>query len=744
MASAAMNREPVDFTGLMPSVAQRLLGEPNKHMSRGQRLRFGNKGSVEVDTGEGWFDDHEAHVRGGVLQLIQHKVGCDKAGAFRWLEEQGLKERSSLPAQRVIGTSTPTPTHSPKPNESTFYDYADESGAVIFRVERRGKGANPPFLQYGPDGRGGFHSTRGCMQGVPRLPYRLPELMAADPDQTVFVCEGEKDVDRLLSLGLVATTNPGGAGKFTADLGKFLTGRRVVALQDNDPAGAAHVQSVLAAVQGVAAKAAALLLPDLALKGDVSDWLDAGGTADELKRLASASLDKPGDLFPIADLTRWSSIAATPKSFLMAGFVPARELTLATGAGGANKSTFGQQLATCVAAGIPMLGIDVQPGPALYITAEDDEDRLHWMQEHMCKALRVRMDSLAGKLHLVSLRGRLGNELATFDGEGKIKPSPAFGVLRETARATKAKLLVIDNAAHVFAGNENDRGQVTAFVNLLYSLCSDLGVTVMLVAHANKAGDSYSGSTAWLNAVRSQVVLARPEAALDPDERVLTLGKANYARQGEELRFRWHNFALVREGDLPADVRAEYAAVAQTAGDNGIFLACLRERERQGEGRAVGPTPGPNYAPTQFEGMPQAKGVRRDRLKAAMNRLFTIGAIETHTYRNTQKGRDVTVIRETSGAASPNPELPPRTVPEHLPRTTPNSSPEVPPAHTPPYGGNAGAAIQAAAPASQATESKRVDWSRFEQNERGSGGVILAPGETGDEPVPGFEEWGRS
>lgn len=574
------------------------------------------------------------------------------------------------------------------------------------------------------------------MQGVRRVPYRLPELVAADRAEIVFVCEGEKDADRLVALGKVATTNPGGAGKFTADLGQFLRGRRVVALQDNDAAGEAHVASVLAAVGGIAEVSVSLLLPSLPPKGDVSDWLDRGGDVAELGRLAEVALSQPGETFPIADLSLWSRTAATPKAFLMAGFVPARELTLATGAGGANKSTFGQQLATCTAAGVPMLGVDVQQGSALYVTAEDDEDRLHWMQEHICKALSIRMDTLAGKLHLVSLRGRLGNELAIFDADGKLRPAPAFGVLRGTLRATRAKLLVIDNAAHVFAGNENDRGQVTAFVNLLYSLCVDLGVTIILVAHANKAGDTYSGSTAWLNAVRSQIVLSRPEGSMDPDERVLTLGKANYARQGEELRFRWHDFALVRETDLPVDVRAEYAAVAQTTGDNATFLACLREREKQGDGRAVGPTPGPNYAPSQFEGMPQAKGVRRDRLKAAMDRLFTIGAIETHTYRNTSKGRDVTIIRERPGGSFPNPELAPRTVPEHSPRTTPNSSPDLPRAHTLPLKGETGAAFRAAAPDPEKLNGEHIDCPKFE---RVNGGMILAPGETGDEPIPGFD-----
>jgi hypothetical protein len=301
MATAANDggRDPVDFTGLMPKVASLLLGEPNARLSRGPRLRFGAHGSMEIDTDEGWFDDHEAKERGGVLKLIQHKEGVDAAGAFRWLEEQGLKDRAPLPP-RVRGTLADAVNgiSSDKPAGPAFYDYCDEEGAVLFRVERRGKGAVPPFLQHGPDGQGGFHTARGCMQGVRRVPYRLPELLAADPAEPVFLCEGEKDADRLAAGGLIATTNPGGAGKFGKDLAPAFAGRRVVLLQDNDKAGADHVAAAAQALDGVAAQAMPLLLPGLPPKGDVSDWLAAGGSTFELRQLAGQRLAAAIETFP--------------------------------------------------------------------------------------------------------------------------------------------------------------------------------------------------------------------------------------------------------------------------------------------------------------------------------------------------------------------------------------------------------------------------------------------------------------
>ena len=576
---------------------------------------------------------------------------------------------------------------------------------MLYRVERRGKGAAPPFLQHGPDGRGGFHSARGCMQGVRRVPYRLPELIAADPAELVFLCEGEKDADRLSAAGLIATTNPGGAGKFTRELAPPLKGRSVVLLQDNDDAGAAHVAAAAAALEGIAAKAVPLLLPGLPPKGDVSDWLAAGGSAFDLKRLAAGAVNPPAAIFPIADLTAWAQIAPTPKAFLMAGVIPQGEVTLFTGNGGTNKSTFGLQLCACSAAGLSMLGVEVQPGPALYVTAEDEDRENHWRLRKIAAAVGTSLERLAGKLHVVSLRGRLSNELATFDNEGRLHTAPAFATLRATIEATGAKLVTLDNVAHMFVGNENDRSHVTAFVNLLYQLCRDLGCTVVLIGHPNKSGDTYSGSTAWLNAVRSQIVLARPEGSIDPDARVLSLGKANYARPDQQLTFRWHDFALIRDEDLPKDQRDELRATIQANTDNAAFLRCLAERNKQRRQVSEKATAA-NYAPKQFEGMPKAGGLNRKRLETAMDRLFRIGAIERgFLYRDTAEGKDIHGLRE---AGREVPETSPETSRKQLPEGT--GKPQETTGNTPPYTTyNPGAAHRAAA---SEQEQGKPDFSR--------------------------------
>ena len=99
------------------------------------------------------------------------------------------------------------------------------------------------------------------------------------------MCEGEKDADRLGTYDLVATTNPMGAGKWRDEYAEALRGRAVAILPDNDEPGRQHALEVARSLQGKAVSIKVVELPGLPEKGDVSDWLDAGGTAGRLLEL---------------------------------------------------------------------------------------------------------------------------------------------------------------------------------------------------------------------------------------------------------------------------------------------------------------------------------------------------------------------------------------------------------------------------------------------------------------------------
>ncbi len=162
------------------------------------------------------------------------------------------------------------------------YDYHNESGKLLYQAVRF---EPKDFRQRAPNGDGWSWK----LNGVNRVLFRLPKLLAADPSKTVFICEGEKDVLALAALGLVATCNVGGAGKWRAEYSEVLRGRNVVVLPDNDDAGRDHAATVANSLAGIAATVKVIELPDLPPKGDVSDWLAAGGTVEQLAELVEAA-----------------------------------------------------------------------------------------------------------------------------------------------------------------------------------------------------------------------------------------------------------------------------------------------------------------------------------------------------------------------------------------------------------------------------------------------------------------------
>jgi len=215
---------------------------------------------------------------GCTIDAICAAIPCDKADLF-----------------------PPKPTQAqgkPKYNLDKVYDYKDESGTLLFQAVRKrladpAKFPNAPgkeFKQRAPDGKGGWVWS---LQGVRRVLYGLPELIAADPDATVWIVEGEKDRDRLKALGLLSTCNPMGAGKWLDEFSDFLIGHPIVIIPDNDDPGRDHAQDVAAKSYGKASKIQILELwkawPSMPNKGDVSDWLDAGHDETELCQMAEAA-----------------------------------------------------------------------------------------------------------------------------------------------------------------------------------------------------------------------------------------------------------------------------------------------------------------------------------------------------------------------------------------------------------------------------------------------------------------------
>lgn len=162
-----------------------------------------------------------------------------------------------------------------------LYDYTDSDGNFVYQVVRK---YPKNFPQRRPDGKGGWLWN---MEGVNPLPYRLPALQKAlKAGETVYIVEGEKDVHSLEKIGLIATTNNKGAGNWEECHSRhFPAGAEVVILPDNDEPGRSHAQKIYDSLTARGCNVKIFNLPGLPPKGDVTNWLEGGGTKEELLKL---------------------------------------------------------------------------------------------------------------------------------------------------------------------------------------------------------------------------------------------------------------------------------------------------------------------------------------------------------------------------------------------------------------------------------------------------------------------------
>jgi putative DNA primase/helicase len=196
-----------------------------------------------------------------------------------------VREKCGLPSWRPRVSSA---------QKDVDYIYKDEHSLPYIKITRRYKtNGRKDFPQSRWDGKAWVFGTKD----MPKVPYLLPALLARKDDPIFFV-EGEKDADRLTACGLLSTTaSEGASAKWKPELTKWFTGRDVYIIPDNDKPGEAHAEKVARALKPVASSVRIIHLSDLPEKGDVSDWLNAGGDIDLIKLSEAAPLWAANDNF---------------------------------------------------------------------------------------------------------------------------------------------------------------------------------------------------------------------------------------------------------------------------------------------------------------------------------------------------------------------------------------------------------------------------------------------------------------
>ena len=201
---------------------------------------------------------------------VAEKLGLPK------FQPQPNGNRFSLDVMVRAATSAAI-NHKPRGKPVAVYPYTEADGKVLYEK-----------LRFEPK-RFAYRLPDGTYKGPERrVIYRWPELIKF-PNATVFVCEGEKDSDRVASLDLCATTVA--SGKWTDDCVNALTGRHCWILEDNDDTGRKKALETAQLLHPVASSIKIIRLPGLGEGGDISDWLDADHTKSELEDVCYSTPD---------------------------------------------------------------------------------------------------------------------------------------------------------------------------------------------------------------------------------------------------------------------------------------------------------------------------------------------------------------------------------------------------------------------------------------------------------------------
>lgn len=270
--------------------------------------------------------------------------------------------------------------------------------------------------------------------------------------------------------------------------------------------------------------------------------------------------------FAIRSISDWDGEPVPERDWLIPSVLLRRSITLFSGDGGTGKSLLTLQLQIAAALGVDWMGLPIacrMQSFALY--CEDDEDEIHRRAYDICRHYGVRFSDLGGLVNFVCRVGET-SELIEFKGyKDSAKPvrTSLFDQVEEHVREYCTKLVIIDTISDAFAGNENIRPQVRAFVTMARRLALINNGGVILNAHPSKTsmadGSGFSGSTAWNGSVRNRLYLTVPKRMPDEedgptDERVLKIMKSNYGPFGEKINCRWDKGVFVRTDKAPGSL----------------------------------------------------------------------------------------------------------------------------------------------------------------------------------------------
>ena len=399
---------------------------------------------------------------------------CNKKGDGIALlrEKEGMSFQEAKAIIEGGNGSTPRATQSNNTRQVAAYDYTDESGALLYQVIRY---EPKTFKQRRPNGKG----WKWGLGDVRRVLYKLPELLKAD---SVFLVEGEKDADLLNKMGIVATTNLGGAGKWPKldsewNVGASLAGKSVYIIPDNDDEGRKHSEAVAAALHGKAKQAKIVSLPGLHQKGDVSDFVKIHGHEKALSLLhelsVKASVWSPPKKIVFASELLSMQFENIPQ-IIDDGILTKGGCLMLAGESGLGKSLIRTELAVHLVMGWDCWGLRI-PGSA----------SIHIIQaENTLQQENFRLRRMLEGLEITGFPDRLSYATRNFRIDLNTKRDQE--TLLEMVKEAESEVIIYDPLTSFHGANENDNVQIRRVLDSFTEINGKLDTTTIVIHHFGK------------------------------------------------------------------------------------------------------------------------------------------------------------------------------------------------------------------------------------------------------------------
>jgi RecA-family ATPase len=304
-------------------------------------------------------------------------------------------------------------------------------------------------------------------------------------------------------------------------------------------------------------------------------------------------------------------------------------ITLLSGRGGIGKSMIAQTLGTALALGRTFIDQIDEPQTVLMWACEDDHDEVWRRQVAINRLFGCTMADIEGRF-IVESRIGAANAMWTMHF-GALAAGPALKEWHEQINDLRAGVAILDNIAHAFGGNENDRHHVTSFINGLAPVTERPLATLLLGHVARSQGSEFAGSAAWENAARMRWLFdvrlpdQKPDDQQEPEDgvRYLAKRKANYSTND------WRRFNY-RDGvfapDSTPSVTVNYAAQSRKDDAKRCVLSALRKIVGSGM-TATASTASPEYLPKLMLKMKLAEDYAGRELAEAMGTLLMSGRL---------------------------------------------------------------------------------------------------------------------